>query len=255
MNPAALVRGLAASLPENVGLLENSPIRRLERDGRGGFTLVSDQGCLRTRSLLLCTNIFTREFGYLTPNRLLPVMTFASWTRPLSDAEFQAYGGSADWGLTPADHAGTTVRMTLDRRLLVRNTYHHAADYAASERKRAYVRSEHRAAFDIRYPQLADVPFTHTWGGVYAMARNFTNFFGAVAPGVYVAACDNGVGAAWGTVSGALLADLAVGAPSPALDDIRSVTGLPALNPPEPLLGWAVRLRILLARWASQGEL
>ena len=62
------------------------------------------------------------EFGFLR-NRLLPVMTFASWTRPLTDAEMSAVGIQADWGLTPADHAGTTVRMTQDRRLIIRNTY------------------------------------------------------------------------------------------------------------------------------------
>jgi len=77
MQPAALVRGLGDSLPDNVELLENSPITRLERDGRGGYVLHGSNGTIRTRRLLLGTSIFTQEFGYLK-NRLLPVMTFAS---------------------------------------------------------------------------------------------------------------------------------------------------------------------------------
>lgn len=256
MQPAALVTGLGHSLPENVELLEESPIHRLERDSDGGWRLHGTQGSIRTPQLLLGTSIFTQEFGYLR-NRLLPVMTFASWTRPLSDAELQAYGGQLDWGLTPADHAGTTVRMTQDRRLIIRNTYKHVPKYgqSTSDAMRAKVRDDHRQAFLVRFPQLADVPFTHTWGGVYAISRNFTNFFGELAPGVHASACDNGVGAAWGTISGTLLADLAVGADSAQLRDIQAVTGMPSLNPPEPFLGLGVRSRIRLAAWNSRSEI
>ncbi|OLL31819.1 oxidoreductase [Burkholderia sp. SRS-W-2-2016] len=256
MQPAALVRGLGASLPENVELLENSPITRVERDGTGGYVLHGANGEIRTRKLLLGTSIFTREFGYLE-NRLLPVMTFASWTAPLTAEQSKRYGGTFDWGLTPADHAGTTVRMTQDRRLIIRNTYKHVPKYGRSigDATRDDIRVEHRKAFLARFPELADVPFTHTWGGVYAISRNFTNFFGQLEDGVFAAACDNGVGAAWGTISGTLLADHAVGAQSSLLDDIHAVTGMPSLNPPEPFLGLGVRTRIRLAAWQSRAEL
>lgn len=256
MQPAALVTGLAHSLPENVELLEESPITGLRRDGQGGWLLQGSQGTIRTEQLLLGTSIFTQEFGYLR-NRLLPVMTFASWTRPLSDAELAAYGGQLDWGLTPADHAGTTVRMTQDRRLIIRNTYKHVPKYgkSTSDGMRESVRADHRKAFLARFPQLADVPFSHTWGGVYAISRNFTNFFGELEPGVFASACDNGVGAAWGTISGTLLAEMAVGSDSAQLRDIQAVTGMPSLNPPEPFLGLGVRSRIRLAVWNSRSEL
>lgn len=256
MQPAALVTGLAHSLPENVELLEESPITGLQRDGHGGWLLQGSQGTIRTEQLLLGTSIFTQEFGYLR-NRLLPVMTFASWTRPLSDAELAAFGGQLDWGLTPADHAGTTVRMTQDRRLIIRNTYKHVPKYgkSTSDGMRESVRADHRKAFLARFPQLADVPFSHTWGGVYAISRNFTNFFGELEPGVFASACDNGVGAAWGTISGTLLAEMAVGSDSAQLRDIQAVTGMPSLNPPEPFLGLGVRSRIRLAAWNSRSEL
>ena len=255
MQPAALVRGLARSLPENVELLENSAIQRVERDGSGGYVLHGAEGEIRTPRLLLGTSIFTREFGYLH-NRLLPVMTFASWTAPLDAAQCKRYSGTFDWGLTPADHAGTTVRMTQDRRIIIRNTYKHVPKYGRSidDSTRESIRAEHRKAFLARFPDLADVPFTHTWGGVYAISRNFTNFFGQLEDGVFASACDNGVGAAWGTISGTLLADQAVGATSSLLDDIRSVTGMPSLNPPEPFLGIGVRTRIRLAAWNSRAE-
>lgn len=256
MQPAALVNGLARSLPDNVELLEESPIQRLERDANGGWILHGSQGRITTPKLLLGTSIFTQEFGFLR-NRLLPVMTFASWTRPLTDAELAEYGGQLDWGLTPADHAGTTVRMTQDRRLIIRNTYKHVPKYgrSTSDAMRQQIAVDHRKAFMARFPQLAAVPFTHTWGGVYAISRNFTNFFGELQDGVFASACDNGVGAAWGTISGTLLADLAIGADSGQLSDIQAVTGMPSLNPPEPFLGLGVRSRIRLAAFNSRSEI
>lgn len=255
MQPAALVRGMGDHLPENVELLEESPIRRLEKVS-GQWVLYGDNGTIKVPKLLLATSIFTQEFGYLK-NRLLPVMTFASWTRPLTDEEMKRYHGKLDWGLTPADHAGTTLRMTADRRILIRNTYKHVPKYGSSisEEQRLKIRADHRKAFVDRYPELAEVPFTETWGGVYAISRNFTNFFGEFEDGVYASACDNGVGAAWGTISGTLLAELAVGMDSEQLKDIQYVTGMPSLNPPEPFLGMGVKFRIALAKWQSRSEL
>jgi len=255
MQPAALVQGMGNNLPQNVELLEESPIRDLEK-AKGQWVLKGDHGTITTPKLLLATSIFTQEFGYLK-NRLLPVMTFASWTRPLTDEEMKVYQGELDWGLTPADHAGTTLRMTADRRILIRNTYKHVPKYGKNigDETRQWVQTDHRKAFLARYPELADVPLTHTWGGVYAISRNFTNFFGELEDGVYASACDNGVGAAWGTISGTLLADLVVGADSQKLDDIQYVTDMPSLNPPEPFLGLGVKFRINLAKWQSRSEL
>lgn len=255
MQPAALVQGLGENMPENVEILENSPIRSLRKEG-GKWVLQGDQGQAKTTKLLLGTSIFTREFGYLK-NRLLPVTTFASWTRPLSDEELLRYGGTLNWGLTPADHAGTTLRMTSDRRILIRNSYQHTPKYGASitADMRNRIQNDHRQAFLARYPELIDVPFTHTWGGVYAISRNFTNFFGKLDEGLFASACDNGVGAAWGTISGTLLADMALDGTSAALTDIQSVTGMPSINPPEPFLGFGVKSRIKLAKWQSRSEL
>ena len=255
MQPAALVRGMGDHLPENVELFEESPIRALKKYN-GQWVLQCDHGNITSPKILLGTSIFTKEFGYLK-NRLLPVMTFASWTRPLTDEEMKLYRGELNWGLTPADHAGTTLRMTADRRILIRNTYKHVPKYGASinDDTRRWIQQDHHKAFLNRYPELAHVPLTDTWGGVYAISRNFTNYFGQLEDGVYATACDNGVGAAWGTISGTLLADLVVGSESQALSDIQYVTGMPSLNPPEPFLGFGVKCRIQLAKWQSRSEL
>lgn len=255
MQPAALVRGLADNLPENIELYENTAVSGLEKQAQG-VKVSCPEGEIIASKILMGTSIFTKEFGFLK-NRLLPVMTFASWTRPLTDSELTRFSGQLNWGLTPADHAGTTVRMTADRRLMIRNSYQHVPKYGASVTAptRASIKQDHRAAFEARYPQLSDVPFSHSWGGTYAISRNFTNFFGQLDDGVFATACDNGVGAAWGTISGTLLAEHVVGASSTLLSHIKEVTGMPSLNPPEPFLGVGVKTRIKLAKWQSRSEI
>jgi len=255
MQPAALVRGLADNLPENIELYENTAVSGLDKQAQG-VKVSCPEGEIIADKVLMGTSIFTKEFGFLK-NRLLPMMTFASWTRPLTDSEVTNFTGQFNWGLTPADHAGTTVRMTADRRLMIRNSYQHVPKYGASITTsiREGIKQDHRAAFEARYPQLSHVPFSHSWGGTYAISRNFTNFFGQLDDGIFATACDNGVGAAWGTISGTLLAEHVVGSSSTLLSHIKEVTGMPSLNPPEPFLGVGVKARIKLAKWQSRSEI
>ncbi|WP_394199614.1 NAD(P)/FAD-dependent oxidoreductase [Litoreibacter albidus] len=257
MNPVRLTRGLARSLPKNVTLFDGCPVVRFERESRGfGLTLRSRGTTLEisTSSVLMCTNAFTPEFGLLK-NRIVPVITFASMTRPLSDSEMEAYGGQLDWGLTPADPGGTTLRMTQDRRLLVRNQYDYAGHYGVQDRSLEGVRQKHRGAFDKRYPQLKKVPFDSTWGGVCGLSRNHVSYFGEIESDVWNSSCHNGVGVARGTISGRLLAEAASGQSSPMLQDMFAVSNTPSLNPPDPFLGLGVRARLKLAAWESKEEI
>jgi glycine/D-amino acid oxidase-like deaminating enzyme len=233
-------------------VLEDSPILRLDR-AAGGFELRGRVGTVHCRGVLLATNVFSEELGYLK-RRILPIMTFASISRPLTDAELQAFGGQLNWGLTPADPAGTTVRMTADRRLIIRSQYQYTPRYRSTGKTRRKVRRIHEQALWARYPGFKSLGFDHTWGGVCGLSRNYVSFFGKLEPGLYAAACHNGVGAARGTISGKLLADLAVGADSSHLQDIISVSGMPARNPPEPLLGYGVRSRLRFTKWISRSE-
>ncbi|WP_201274228.1 NAD(P)/FAD-dependent oxidoreductase [Microvirga brassicacearum] len=252
MQPAALVRGLGETLPPNVEVYEQSPITKIDRSA-GRIELSTSQGSVVTPQLLLGTNVFSAEFGFLR-QRMVPVMTFASITRPLTSPEMESYGGADDWGLTPADHAGTTMRFTSDRRLLIRNQHRFVPDYTGKADDITIVRQNHRKGLIGRYPWAKDVEFEHTWGGICGMSRNYAAFFGKIGDGVYASACHQAVGAARGTISGQLLADLATGQDSQLLSDMADVSGMPALNPPQPFLGVGVRARMKYAAWASRSE-
>ncbi|WP_148266180.1 FAD-binding oxidoreductase [Pseudovibrio sp. FO-BEG1] len=256
MNPVKLARGLAGSMPENVQVMDGCPVINFSRGDDFNTLTLRYQGVstqIQSPKTLLCTNAFTSEFGFLK-NRMAPVITFASITRPLTNEEMTAYGGELDWGLTPADPGGTTLRMTQDRRLLIRNQYDYAGNYGAKDEQLEKIVLQHRASFLARYPQLEAVPFVSTWGGICGLSRNHVSFFGQVANNVWNSSCHNGVGVARGTISGRLMAEAASGQRSSLLEDMEKVSGQPALNPPDPFLGLGVRTRLKLAAWQSREE-
>lgn len=252
MQPAALMRGLADSMPDNVRIAEHTPVTSIKRT-HFGFELKTDKVRIECKQIILGTNIFTAELGYMA-DRILPIMTFASMTKPLTEEQLRRYGGQLDWGITPADHGGTTLRMTQDKRLLVRNSYRYAHDYNTPQELIPQIADRHRDAFDQRYPQLADVEFEYTWGGASGLSSNFETYFGELESNVFASCCDQSVGAARGTYSGMMLADMACGRSSDLLRDMHTVSGNPSRLPPKPLLRIGVPLRLAFERFRSRSE-
>jgi glycine/D-amino acid oxidase-like deaminating enzyme len=250
IQPAALARGLAASLPGNLHLFEDSPVTEIDTGAE--IVLHTPQGRIRTKNLLLTNNGFASQFGF-ERNRLIPVMTFGSLSRPLTEAEQAALGGQADWGVIPADHLGTTLRYTQDRRLLVRHTVTYAPRFRWPAEGLARIREHHKQAFRARFPMLPEVTLDHSWGGVLTMSRNAAPCFGRLADNISAAVCQNGVGIAKGTYSGALLADYVVGATSELLSHLLALPR-PAGNPPRPLLGLGVRAKIAWDQYRAGRE-
>jgi glycine/D-amino acid oxidase-like deaminating enzyme len=251
VQPAALVRGLAASLPGNVELFEESPVHAIQR-GRplrlavGGLTVVADR-------VFLAANGFTPALGFLR-RRVFPLLTFASLTRALAPDEQKTLGRDAEWGLVPEEPMGTTVRRTRDHRLLVRNTVAYAPRAGIAAARRTRIREVHRRSLRARFPALTDVDCEYTWGGVLGISLNGAHFFGRLAANLFAAAGCNGVGVALGTISGTLLADLAVGADSDLLADMRALPS-PSWIPPEPLLGLGVRATLAHRQAQARDEL
>jgi glycine/D-amino acid oxidase-like deaminating enzyme len=240
MQPAAVVRAVAAALPENIDLLEESPVHTIRR--HGSLELGASAGTLRTPRLLLATNGYTPRLGFLR-RRLFPLLTFGSLTRVLSAAEQSALGGEREWGVVSEAQMGATVRRTVDQRILIRNTVRYTRRLEVGTGARQQIAVAHRCALAIRFPMLRQVPFEYTWGGVMGVSFNGMPYFGQLADGIFAAAGYNGVGVALGTICGALLADLVVGADSSLLDDVRALPQ-PSWIPPEPLLGVGVRATV-----------
>jgi len=241
MNPAALTRGLADTLPANVMLHERSPVVEVEYGGT--IRARTPKGSVRAPRMILGVNNFVREFGFYR-GHLLPFAAHASLTRPLDDAEHAGLGGIADWGLTPVNaFAGITMRFTTDRRILIRQNIHYCPELRQSDARRARIREDHRRLFHARFPALPKVDIEHTWTGFVCLSRNGAPGFGQVAPNVWTAVCQNAVGVTKGTIGGLLAADMACGLDNPLIRDMQAL-GRPDRLPPQPFLDLGVRMRL-----------
>ena len=243
MQPAALVRGLAATMPPNVTVYEDSPIVEFKKGPTK--TLTTAHGSLKTDRVILATNGWTPGFGYLA-NRFIVIFTFGSLTRPLTEAEQFELGGEGDWGVIPATMGGTTMRYTQDKRLLIRKAVRYAPDLFIDDAKRVGIRRGHEKTFRERFPMLPDVHFEHSWGGAMCMSRNHAPKFGVLDDGVWAAVCQNGVGAAKGTIQGRAVAELAAGEDSEIVSDMLKFDE-PVRIPPAWLSGLYARYEIAKA--------
>ncbi|MSO70304.1 MAG: FAD-binding oxidoreductase [Alphaproteobacteria bacterium] len=251
VNPAALVRGLAASLPANVTLHEHTAVTKFATNG--AIRAETPHGTIDAKAAILTVNGWAKAFGFFRQS-LMPMAAYASLSRPLNDAEHAALGGIADWGLTPANAlAGVTMRYTPDRRILVRQRFCYAPRFTRPDGEWQKVRADHERILHARFPMLPKVTIEHTWRGFVCLSRNQAPGFGRIAPNLYAAVCQNAVGVTKGTIGGLLAADLATGRDNALLRDMESL-GTPARLPPRPFLDLGVRARFAAELWRWRSE-
>ncbi|MFC7091630.1 NAD(P)/FAD-dependent oxidoreductase [Halomonas salifodinae] len=250
VQPAALARGLARTLPENVQLCELTPVTRIEHGSR--IQLHTPAGMIKTRKLILTNNVFAQEFGYLS-GTLLPIFTYAGLTRPLTEAEQQRLGGDACWGVIPADPFGSTVRRTPDQRILVRNSFSFNPGGKSSPTDLENAKKHIVNGYNARFPMLDNVEMEYSWGGVMCMSRNHAPYFGELGKNVFGVGGHNGIGVTKGTITGKLIADHLANKDSDLLRYMLSQPR-PAKNPPRPLLDIGVAATLMYNQWRAGPE-
>jgi glycine/D-amino acid oxidase-like deaminating enzyme len=232
VQPAGLVRGLAASLPANVRLHEQSAVLHIE-DGPP-ITLRLADAEVSTDRVIVATNYEAPALGLM--RRYLIGSTLAgSFTRVLTEGERDSLGSLPEWGAISLHGGGATVRLTSDGRLKIRNTAEYHGARLLSDAELALRQLTHRQGFIKRFPQLAEVPFEFAWSGVEGITRNGTNFFGEQRKGVYFAGGYNGSGVSRGTAFGTAIADYASDETSQTVSDCLACAPA-AWMPPRPLL-------------------
>jgi glycine/D-amino acid oxidase-like deaminating enzyme len=251
LNPAALMQGLADTLPSNVTLFENSPVQ--EATFENGIHFKTAHGSLRGPKLIMAANGFSQQFGYYR-NRLLHLAAHCSLTRKLSEGERKIYGVKKPWGITPANaFVGITMRYTNDHRIIIRHGLNYCPSQRISASELARVKRRHKALFDERFPMLPNVDMEHTWSGFVCLSQNNAPGFGQSAPNVWSAVCQNAMGVAKGTFSGILAAELACGLENPLIADMQGL-GQPNLLPPRPFLDIGAGARFMWERWRNRHE-
>ncbi|WP_170984355.1 NAD(P)/FAD-dependent oxidoreductase [Rhodoligotrophos defluvii] len=234
VQPAALHRGLADSLPAAVKLLEGATVHALGKTAP--FTVETSRGDFLADRLFIANNLHARSLG-IARNRMVGIYTYGAFTPELDEREFEQLGEEADWGILPAHRMGTTMRKT-GRRLLIRSGDSYEKELEPDEARRMLT-----GLYRNRYPHMRRHEFEHVWGGLTAVTHNGGFYFGRVQPGIYASVGCGGSGVVRGTIQGKLLAELACGVESPLLSDRLKIKG-PIWLPPEPFRGIAARLQI-----------
>lgn len=224
LDPAALIRGLAETLPGNVTLHENTPLLAMQRQDK--WFLETPSARITAPCVIMATNAAIRHFGRLR-DRLVTMYTYAALSEPLNAKDAAQFGSMPVWGLLSSHRLGTTVRRFGPDRLLVRSMYAHERPIPA-----AHVRATLLSCFHRRYPGLAHVGLDQVWGGTTALTMNGAPWWGQVEGGLYTSAGCNGAGIVKGSILGKRLAELVLGQCSQ--DEVRALWGLANWVAPEP---------------------
>ncbi len=248
VQPAALVQGLANSLPASVLVYENSPVQAMERDG--GWRLSTPAGFASAPKVMLCNNGFLPEMGIGT-NRVVHVATFGAMSHKLNDQQLGQLGGETPFGIMSTLREGPTVRKTADRRFFVRDAYCYLPEKQWTQEILDRAEDHLRRVVAVRWPGLEDIELPHIWGGVTNLARNDGQLFGKVETGLYVSGICNGSHNTKGYMAGILLAENALGIESDLLSDQLKIPK-PNWLPPGPLLRLIVEFLIGRSRRKAQ---
>ena len=118
LHPGKLVRAMIDTLPYNVILYENSLLLNWEKV-KDTVICKFKNSLIKTKKIIFATNGFLKSLG-VKSNYNFPITLTASMTRSLSDEEFVSLGEPKEWGVLPVRPMGATIRMTKDRRIIIR---------------------------------------------------------------------------------------------------------------------------------------
>jgi glycine/D-amino acid oxidase-like deaminating enzyme len=251
LHPGKLVRAMIDTLPENVNLYENSPLLNWKKIN-GMINCNFKNGSIKTKKIIFATNGFLKSLG-IKKNYNFPITLTASMTRSLTNNEFKSIGEPKEWGVLPVRPMGATIRMTKDRRILIRNTaeVHNPFRMTQSDlEKRSY---RQKIGVKKRFPQLPDDIIQSTWSGIVSRTRNSSQIFEKIDDNIFVAGCYNGSGIGVGTLFGEQIAIKASNETTQAIEVIEQ-KNQPTWLPPEPFLSLGVKLRLIYERFRAKSE-
>tara|TARA_B100001175_G_scaffold215077_1_gene182739 strand:+ start:1708 stop:3012 length:1305 start_codon:yes stop_codon:yes gene_type:complete len=251
LHPGKLARAMVDVLPENIELYENSTLINWKKN-KDYIICDFANSNIKTKKIIFCTNGFFKSIG-IKKNYNFPLTLTASMTRSLTDEEFKSIGEPKEWGVLPVRPMGATVRMTKDRRILIRNTadLHSPFKMNKNELKKRFVIQ--KIGIKKRFPQLPDDIIKSTWSGVVSRSGNGSQIFEKVDKNIYAAGCYNGSGIGVGTLFGEQIAIMASNQHSDEIDVINKRIK-PNRLPPNPILNLGVQVRLFYERIRARSE-
>ena len=252
IHPGKLVKAMIDTLPENIQLFENSLLMNWKKD-KDIISCFFENANIRTKKIIFATNGFLKSLG-IKPNYNFPITLTASMTRSLTDQEYKSIGEPKEWGVLPVRPMGATIRMTKDRRILIRNTaeVHNPYKMTQSDLKKRSLKQE--IGIKKRFPQLPDNIIQSTWSGIVSRTRNSSQIFEKLDENIFVAGCYNGSGIGVGTLFGEQIAIKACNENTKEIEIIEARNKATWL-PPDPFLSLGVKTRLIYERIRARSDI
>ena len=248
LHPGKLVRSMIDTLPENVNLYENSLLLSWKKVSD---TVICNfkKNSIKTKKIIFATNGFLKSLG-VKSNYNFPITLTASMTRPLTNEEFELLGKPKEWGILPVRPMGATIRMTKDRRILIRNTAEVYNPYYMSKSELNKRSLKQMIGIKNRFPQLPNDIIQYSWSGIVSRSRNSSQIFEKINESIFVAGCYNGSGIGVGTLFGEQIAIKASNENTKEIETIEA-RNKPTWLPPNPFLNIAVKFRLMYERYRA----
>ena len=252
LHPGKLVRAMVDVLPKNVCLYENSSLLSWNKN-KDIISCKFKNGKINTKKIIFAINGFLKSLG-IKSNYNFPITLTASMTRPLTDDEFMSIGQPKEWGVLPVRPMGATIRMTKDKRILIRNTAEVHNPFKMSKFDLEKRSINQKIGIKKRFPQLPEDIIQSSWSGVVSRTRNSSQIFEKINNNIFAAGCYNGSGIGVGTLFGEQIALKACDKNTEEMKVIESRTK-PTKLPSEKLLDIGVKTRLFYERIRARKEI
>ncbi len=255
LHPGRAVRGLAAAVERRgATIYEGTRVLRVKE---GSPALIeTDHGRVRAEVVVLALEAYLSQLaGYR--RRVLPVYSLITLTEPLSERQLASVNWSERMCVASMRLTVDYLARTEDGRILVGGRgapYNYGSRITSSSEHHTATHANLQRTFEEWFPALRGVRFTHSWGGVLGMPRDWIPQIGFDREkGVAFAYGYTGHGVATTNLVGRTLADLITGRDT-------ELTALPLVGhrspnwEPEPFRWLGVRyVQRALARLDARG--
>jgi len=252
LHPGKLVRAMVDTLPDYVELLENTQLNEWSKSGDTIICKFNNHKIV-TKKIIFCTNGFLKSLG-IKSNYNFPLTLTASMTRKLTDREYESIGEPKEWGVLPVRPMGATIRMTKDKRILIRNTAEVHSPFKMYKSELDKRSLNQKLGIKKRFPTLPEGIIETSWSGIVSRSRNSSQIFEKIDEGIFAAGCYNGSGIGVGTLFGEQIAFKASNINTKEILIIESKIE-PSRIPPEPILSISVKIRLIYERFKALSEI
>ena len=252
LHPGKLVRAMIDVLPKNVCLYENSNLINWNKE-KDIISCNFKYGKIITKKIIFATNGFLKSLG-IKSNYNFPISLTASMTRSLTNEEFRSIGEPKEWGVLPVRPMGATIRLTKDRRILIRNTaeVHNPFKMSSLELNKRSINQ--KIGIKKRFPQLPGDIIQSSWSGIVSRTRNSSQIFEKIDENIFVAGSYNGSGIGVGTLFGEQIALKASNLNTKEIETIEE-RNKPTWLPPQPFLNFGIKSRLIYERIRAKSEI